>query len=49
MFEGMWQQDKTSQLSVFRQLNSKDKQNGKGIEVWSDGSYYFGHFNDGVK
>lgn len=26
-----------------------DKQNGKGIEVWSDGSYYHGNFKGGVK
>ena len=26
-----------------------DKQNGKGIEVWSDGSYYHGNFVSGVK
>ena len=26
-----------------------DKQNGKGIEVWSDGSYYLGCFEEGQK
>ena len=25
------------------------RQNGKGIEVWSDGSYYHGCFREGVK
>ena len=28
---------------------NQDKQNGKGIEVWSDGSYYHGNFYMGVK
>jgi hypothetical protein len=23
--------------------------NGQGIEVWSDGSYYYGNFEDGLK
>eukprot|EP00352_Strombidinopsis_acuminata_P005235 CAMPEP_0176369106 /NCGR_PEP_ID=MMETSP0126-20121128/23060_1 /TAXON_ID=141414 ORGANISM="Strombidinopsis acuminatum, Strain SPMC142" /NCGR_SAMPLE_ID=MMETSP0126 /ASSEMBLY_ACC=CAM_ASM_000229 /LENGTH=61 /DNA_ID=CAMNT_0017727619 /DNA_START=504 /DNA_END=689 /DNA_ORIENTATION=+ len=26
-----------------------DRQNGNGIEVWSDGSYYHGNFMDGSK
>ena len=29
--------------------NNDVKQNGKGIEVWSDGSYYLGNFLEGVK
>ena len=29
--------------------NMQEKQNGKGIEVWSDGSYYLGNFLEGVK
>lgn len=28
---------------------SNAKQSGKGIEVWSDGSYYHGLFQQGVK
>lgn len=31
------------------EITSQDKQNGKGIEVWSDGSYYHGFFRYGVK
>lgn len=31
------------------ELTHADKQNGKGIEVWSDGSYYHGEFREGVK
>ena len=31
------------------EMQPQDKQNGKGIEVWSDGSYYHGNFKDGVK
>ena len=27
----------------------QERQNGLGIEVWSDGSYYHGNFNMGVK
>lgn len=70
MFEGVWQQDKQTNLCVFRQTNvveylnkeqsvmgtetdsqfmMTEKQNGKGIEVWSDGSYYLGNFDDGQK
>ena len=67
-YEGFWQQDKQTNLCVFRQnqgvdieqelanfdensemTSTQDKQNGKGIEVWSDGSYYHGHFEKGVK
>ena len=28
---------------------TQDRQNGKGIEVWSDSSYYLGNFMEGVK
>lgn len=68
-YEGFWQQDRQTNLSVFRQnatndifedLNAfemqseattsmQEKQNGQGIEVWSDGSYYHGCFKNGVK
>ena len=27
----------------------QERQNGMGAEVWSDGSYYHGNFNNGVK
>lgn len=30
-------------------ISMNDKQNGRGIEIWSDGSYYHGNFSDGVK
>ena len=60
VYEGYWQQDKTTNLCVFRQSGldanggrsespAPEKQNGKGIEVWSDGSYYHGNFKEGVK
>lgn len=69
VFEGVWQQDKQTNLCVFRHnnvieyLNKEtqqlatesdsqwlhEKQNGRGIEVWSDGSYYLGSFDDGQK
>ena len=31
------------------QMSTMDKQHGEGIEVWSDGSYYLGNFEDGMK
>ena len=31
------------------EMTAMEKQNGKGIEVWSDGSYYHGFFQEGVK
>ena len=49
IFEGRWIQDKSTGLDVFRKTNSSDRQTGKGVEVWSDGSYFFGDFNDGMK
>lgn len=49
VFEGSWQQDKTTGLCVFRQFDSVERQNGSGIEVWSDGSYYCGGFSEGIK
>lgn len=68
-YQGFWQQDRQTNLCVFRQSadfdiekdldnmdpqsditsSQQDKQNGKGIEVWSDGSYYHGNFFGGVK
>lgn len=62
VYEGFWQSDRNTDLSVFRQnygfdiqneldaiesqseMTAMEKQNGKGIEVWSDGSYYHGFF-----
>lgn len=62
VYEGFWQQDKTTNLCVFRQttnpdifneaeglenmseVTTRDRHNGKGVEVWSDGSYYYGDF-----
>lgn len=41
-FEGLWALDKASGMSVFRQRDGVTGSNGKGIEVWSDGSYYLG-------
>ena len=39
-----------SQNNVLDALESTAlKRNGKGIEVWSDGSYYHGNFKDGFK
>lgn len=35
--------------SVYLGQVEHDKQNGRGIEVWSDGSYYYGNFMNGVK
>lgn len=39
----------TDGLDTNSDMQPQDKQNGKGIEVWSDGSYYHGNFKDGVK
>jgi len=62
VYEGFWQSDRNTDLSVFRQnfgfdiqndldaiesqsdVTAMEKQNGKGIEDWSDGSYYHGFF-----
>ena len=67
VYEGFWQMDRQTNLSVFRQnygldisneldaiesqseMTAQERQNGKGIEVWSDGSYYHGCFREGVK
>lgn len=49
IYDGMWQLDKQTSLCVFRKTDSSERHSGKGIEVWSDGSYYFGFFNDGIK
>lgn len=46
VFIGQWELDKSTGLCVFRKTNGAD---GSGIEVWSDGSYYFGHFYEGIK
>lgn len=46
-YEGLWHQDKSTGLCVFRR--SEPQSSGDGIEVWSDGSYYFGDFVDGMK
>ena len=36
-------------IDSMTESSAQDKQNGKGIEVWSDGSYYYGNFSSGVK
>ena len=42
--------DQTSDgMDTNSDMQPQDKQNGKGIEVWSDGSYYHGNFKEGVK
>ena len=52
--EGEWKKDMATGLAVFRQTNGKglikeDRQNGPGIELWSDGSYYNGAYLNGMK
>ena len=42
-------QDKQTGLDVFRRSDETDRQSGRGVEVWSDGSYYFGTFYEGMK
>ena len=72
VYQGVWQQDKQTNLCVFRQslgtaqmqdvrdgeifdssqsnyTSQQDRQNGRGIEIWSDGSYYHGNFLAGTK
>jgi hypothetical protein len=42
IYEGVWQLDKASNMSVFRQKDVIPNKNGRSVEVWSDGSYYLG-------
>jgi hypothetical protein len=51
----VFRQGEMVECSVKHMLESQEtplqteKQNGNGIEIWSDGSYYHGNFTDGVK
>ena len=56
MVEGEWKKDKATGLGVFKQKDGNgifkgylrdDTQNGRGIELWSDGSYYNGEYKNG--
>jgi len=49
MFDGIWQIDKASGLTVFRQNEDSMMETKDGVEVWSDGSYYYGSFKEGIK
>jgi hypothetical protein len=48
-FEGKWDFDEATRLCVFRQNEASMSEPNKGIEVWSDGSYYCGAFSNGLK
>ena len=55
ILEGVWRKDQATGLAVFRHHEGstykgylrEDAQNGRGIELWSDCSYYNGEYLDG--
>lgn len=56
VLEGEWKKDVATGLGVFKHKEGQslykgglrdDAQNGRGIELWSDGSYYNGEYKMG--